>query len=65
MTIGTYDGAGVFELVGNKTRTTKRILEQAKKSIQKKCKEQGLDIIIQCNMKIMNYLDVTFNFMTE
>ena len=35
--------------------------EQVKKSIQKIFKEHGLDIIIQCNMKIVNYLDVTFN----
>ena len=35
--------------------------EQAKKNIQKIFKEDGLDINIQCNMKIVNYLDVTFN----
>ena len=35
--------------------------EQVKKNIQKIFKEQGLDIIIQCNMKVVNYLDVTFN----
>ena len=35
--------------------------EQVKKSIQKIFKEHGLDIIIQCNMKIVNYLDVIFN----
>ena len=35
--------------------------EQVKKNIQKIFKEHGLDIIIQCNMKIVNYLDVTFN----
>ena len=27
--------------------------EQVKKNIQKICKEHGLDIIIQCNMKIV------------
>ena len=35
--------------------------EQVKKNIQKIFKEHGLDIIIQCNMEIVNYLDVTFN----
>ena len=35
--------------------------EHVKKIIQKIFKEHGLDIIIQCNMKIVNYLDVTFN----
>ena len=36
-------------------------LEQVKKNIQKIFKEDGLDIITQCNMKVVNYLDVTFN----
>ena len=35
--------------------------EQVKKNIQKIFKELGLDIIIQCNMKVVNCLDVTFN----
>ena len=47
--------------------------EQVKKNIQKifkdhenfisykRTKNKWLDIIIQCNMKIANYLDVTFN----
>ena len=35
--------------------------EQVKKNIQKIFKEHGLGIIIQCNMKTVNYLDVTFN----
>ena len=35
--------------------------EQVKKNNQKIFKEHGLDIIIQCNMKVVNYLDVTFN----
>ena len=35
--------------------------EQVKKNIQKKFKEHGLDVIIQCNMKVVNCLDVTFN----
>ena len=35
--------------------------EQAKKNIQKIFKEHGLDVIIQCNMKVVNYLDVTID----
>ena len=35
--------------------------EQVKKNIQKIFKDHGLDIIIQCNMKVVNYLDGTFN----
>ena len=35
--------------------------EQVKKNIQKIFKDHGLDIIKQCNMKVANYLDVTFN----
>ena len=36
-------------------------LEQVKKNIRKIFKEHGLDIIIQCNSKIVNCLDVNFN----
>ena len=35
--------------------------EKVKKNFKKIFKENRLDIIIQCNMKIVNYLDVTFN----
>ena len=35
--------------------------EKVKKNIQKIFKEHGLGIIIQCNMEIVNYLDLTFN----
>ena len=35
--------------------------EQVKKNIQKIFKEHGLDIIIQCNMKVVNYLDLTYD----
>ena len=35
--------------------------EQVKKNIQTIFKELWLDIIIQCNMEVVNYLDVTFN----
>ena len=37
-------------------------LEQEKKNIQSNIsKKHELNIIIQCNMKVVNYLDVTFN----
>ena len=36
-------------------------LEQVKKNFQKIFKEHGLDIIMQCNMKVVNYLDVPLN----
>ena len=35
--------------------------EIVKKNIQKIFKENKLDIIIQCNMKIVNYADVSFD----
>ena len=35
--------------------------EKIKKNFQKMFKNKGLDIIINCNMKIVNYLDVTLN----
>ena len=35
--------------------------EKVKKNIQKIFKGHGLDSIIKCNMKVVNYLDVTFN----
>ena len=34
---------------------------KVKKDIQKLFKENELDIVIQCNMKTVNYLDVTLN----
>ena len=35
--------------------------EKIKKTFQKMFKNKALDIIINCNMKIVNYLDVTLN----
>ena len=35
--------------------------EKIKKNIQKIFKENKLDIVIKCNMKLVNYLDVTLN----
>ena len=37
-------------------------MEKIKKRLQKVFKNSGLDVIIECNMEIVNYLDVTFNF---
>ena len=34
--------------------------EQVNRNILKIFKDHGLDIIIQCNIKVVNYLDVTF-----
>ena len=36
-------------------------MEKFKKHLQKVFKNNGLDVIIECNMKVVNYLDVTFN----
>ena len=36
-------------------------MEKIKKRLQKVFKNNSLDIIIACNMKIVNYLNVTFN----
>ena len=36
-------------------------MEKIKKHLQKVFKSNGLDVIIECNMKVVNYLDVTFN----
>ena len=86
VTMGAYDGAEVYELVGtyilflisekynkkdfglyhddglglaeNKSGPEK---EKIKKNIQKIFKENKLDKVIQCNMKIVNYLDVSLN----
>ena len=38
--------------------------ESTKKFIQKTFKDKGLDLVIQCNMKVVNYLDATFNLNT-
>ena len=36
-------------------------IEKVKKHLQKVFKDNGLDVIIECNMKVVNYLDVAFN----
>ena len=35
--------------------------EKIKKQLQSLFKQKGLQIIIECNLKVVNYLDVTFN----
>ena len=54
--IGLYrdDGLAVFK------NTSGPQSEKIKKTFQKMFKNKGLDIIINCNMKIVSYLDVTF-----
>ena len=49
------DGLAVLK---NKSRPQS---EQVKKNIQRIFKEHWLDIIMQYNKKVVNYLDVTFN----
>ena len=58
--IGLYrdDGLAIFK---NRSGPEN---ERIKKFIQKTFKDEGLDIIIQCNMKIVNYLDITLNLST-
>ena len=51
-------------LAGLKNKSGPQI-EQVKKKMQKIFKDHGLDIILQCNMKIVNHLDVTFNLNDE
>ena len=59
--IGLYrdDGLAVFK------NTSGPQSEKIKKTFQKMFKNKGLDIIINCNMKIVNYLDVTLNSNNE
>ena len=55
--IGLYrdDGLAIFKNIsGSKSN-------KIKKNIQKLFKKNQLDIFIQCNMKMVNYLDVTLN----
>ena len=55
--IGLYrdDGLGVVK------NSSGPQIEKIKKNIQKIFKDNGLDVIIDCNQKIVNYLDVTLN----
>ena len=55
--IGLYrdDGIAIFKNVSGPTS------EKIKKQLQSLFKQKGLKIIIECNLKVVNYLDVTFN----
>ena len=55
--IGLYcdDGLAIFKNISGPKS------EKIKKNIRKLFKENQLDIVIQCNMKTVNYLDVTLN----
>ena len=55
--IGLYrdDGLSIFKNCSGPQ------MEKIKKHLQKVFKNNGLNVIIECNMKIVNYLDVTFN----
>ena len=54
---GLYRDDGL-RVVKNKSGTE---TEKIKKNIQKIFKENKLDTVIQCNMKIVSYLDVSLN----
>ena len=55
--IGLYrdDGLSIFKNCSGPQ------MEKIKKHLQKVFKNNGLDIIIECNTKVINYLGVTFN----
>ena len=55
--IGLYRDDG-FAILKN---TSGPEAEKLQKKLQQLFKEKDLDIIIQCNLKITNYLDVTLN----
>ena len=50
-----YDGLLIFKKWGGPQ------IKKIKKCQQKLFKSNGLDIIVECNMKMVNHLDVTFN----
>ena len=56
--IGLYRDNGLAIFKNKSGRESKKI----KKSIQAIFRENELKIIIQCNLKVVDYLDVTFNF---
>ena len=55
--IGLYrdDGLSIFKNCSGLQ------MEKIKKHLQKVFKNNGLDVIIECDMKVLNYLNVTFN----
>ena len=42
-----------------------RKVERIKKYLQKNFRENDLNIVIKCNLKIVDYLDVTFNLLNN
>ena len=50
-----YDGLTVFKNVSSPAS------EKIKELLQYLFKQKGLQIIIECNLKVVNYLDVTSN----
>jgi hypothetical protein len=59
--IGLYrdDGLVIFK------NTTGTQAERIKKDLTRRFKKHGLKITIQTNLKIVNYIDVTFNLENE
>ena len=55
--IGLYRDDGLAILKNNSGPEA----EKRKKKFQKLFKEKDLDIIVQCSLKIANYLDITLN----
>ena len=53
--IGLYDGLAAFKNVSRPAS------EKMKKQLQSLFKQKGLQIITECNLKVVNYLDVSFN----
>ena len=49
------DGLAVFKNISGPES------ERMKKNFQSLCKKYGLEIIIECNKKVVDFLDVTFN----
>ena len=56
--IALYRDDGRLAILKN---TSSLEAEKLKKKFQKLFREKDLDIIVQCNLKIMNYLDITLN----
>ena len=50
-----YDGLTVFKNVSSPAS------EKIKELLQYLFKQKGLQIIIECNLKVVNYLDITSN----
>ena len=59
--IGLYrdDGLAVFKNISGPQS------ERIKKDFQKTFQHHGLEIVIKCNLKVVDYLDVTLNLTNE